>query len=231
MHRNVAMVVLTLAVVTVFCSAMAQDAANRDYFLAVGVRGLYANVEDAFDESIGARTSVDEEFGYGAMAKLAIGGRLWAQFAVDAFAFTGKYVEPDYTISADFDTIPLTATLLIDLVSRKNTICPYIGAGIGYYLNDLEDVNESAFGFLFDLDEYADFDADNGFGWHVCAGVDWFLSDHLALNFEALYRWVEYDWDVIMRPFGLRELGEDLSGSGSDDLDGWAAIVGLTLFF
>jgi len=215
----------------VFPFAMGQEAGQGGPSIGVGARVLYSNVEDAFESSMGAGSSVDEEFGYGAMAKFAISRRFWLQFAADAFTFTGDLHEPGFSISADLETIPLTGTVLFDLVSRDNTIRPYVGAGIGYYLNDFDDVSESAFGFLIDLKDYADFDADNGFGWHLCAGLDWHLTKHLAINVEALYRQVEYDWDVIMKPFGLMELGEDISDSGSDDLDGWAAVVGLTLFF
>jgi hypothetical protein len=42
---------------------------------------------------------------------------------------------------------------------------------------------------------------------------------------------VEYDWEIITSAFGLSELGEDISDAGSDELDGWAALVGVSLFF
>lgn len=227
MVRNLTIVLFALTLAAFLSSAVAQEGLHRDHFLGVGVRGLYADVQDP----LMGEAQVDGEFGYGAMVKFAVSRRLWVQFAADVFSFTGEYSEPGFMISADLDTIPLTATLLVDLASRDSTFRPYVGAGIGYYLNNLDNVTESTFGFIVDLDEYVDFKADNGFGWHLCAGMDWFLTNNLALNLEALYRWVEYDWDAIMRPFGLRQLGEDLSGSGSDDQDGWAAIAGLTLFF
>ncbi|NQT82245.1 outer membrane beta-barrel protein [bacterium] len=231
MCRNLGIALFVIALAVLFPSAAAQQSGSGASSLAIGARITYANVEDALEDSMGGGTSVDDEFGYGAMVKFPISQRLWLQFAADAFTFTGDLSELDFSISADLETIPLTGTLLLDLVSRNNTIRPYLGAGIGYYLNDFDDITESAFGFIIDLKEYADFDADDGFGWHVCAGLDWFVTDHLAINLEALYRWVEYDWDIIMRPFGLRELGGDLSDSGSDNLDGWAVILGLSLFF
>ncbi len=231
MPRNLAIALFAVALAVFFSSAMAQEGPQENHFLAVGARVLYGNVEEAFDRSMGGQGSVDEEFGYGVMAKLAISQRLWVQLAADAFTFTGELSEPDHRISADLQTIPLTGTLLFDLVSRNSSIRPYVGAGIGYYLNEFDDVTESAFGYLTNLKEYADFDADNGFGWHVCAGVDWFLTNNLAINVEALYRWVEYDWDILTKPLGLSELGEDISDSGSDNLDGWAALVGLSVFF
>jgi outer membrane protein len=231
MYKKPGIVVLAVVFAAVLSSGFAQEAAQRDAFLAVGARALYASADNALNNSMGPETSVDDEFGYGAMVKFAVSQRLWVQFAVDAFTFTGDLVEPGLVISSDIETIPVTGTLLYNLAPRNSAIRPYLGAGIGYYLNDFDKVTASAFGFVADLKEYAAFGADDGFGWHVCAGVDWFLTNNLAINLEAIYRWVEYDWDVIMTPFGLGELGEDISGSGSDDLDGWGALVGLSFFF
>ena len=227
MPRYSVIVFAAIAMIAACPRAFAQHGGD----LAVGARIILANADDVFNSSMGDGASVDEELGYGAMAKLAISHRFWVQFAADAFTFTGELVEPDFKITADLETIPLTATVLFDFVSRENTIRPYIGAGIGYYLNDFDDVRQSTFGFLIDLKDYADFEADNGFGWHLCAGLDWFVTNNLAINAEVLYRQIEYDWEIITSAFGLSELGEDISDSGSDDLDGWAALVGVSLFF
>lgn len=227
MIKKLAIGMLFVAVAVSVGGAAAEPGDN----LAVGARILYAGAGDTFEGSMGGGTSVDREFGYGAMVKLAVSRRFWVQFAADAFTFTGELDEPDFRITTDLETIPLTGTLLFDLVSRENTIRPYAGIGIGYYLNDFDDVREHAFGYLIDLKDYADFSASNGFGWHLCAGVDWFLTNQLAINVEALYRQVKYDWDIISTAFGLQELGEDISDSGSDNLDGWCILAGVSFFF
>jgi len=229
---------VTLAILSlVLSSAVAQDGAEKSHFLAVGARVHYASAEDAFGEDI----SVDEEFGYGAMAKLSVFKPLWLQFGIDVFNFDGGAqlteivdgVPISAAASGELRTVPLTATVLVDLGSLTASIRPYVGVGIGYYINDVDNVGVSAdvFGVKFPVEEFLDMDidADDAFGWHVCAGVDWFLTNNIAVNLEASYRWVEYDWDIAMRVLGLEELNEQISGSY--DLDGWTLTAGLSLFF
>jgi outer membrane protein W len=230
--------VVTLAILgLVLSSAFAQNGAEKSHFLAVGARVHYASAEDAF----GGDVSVDEEFGYGAMAKLSVFKPLWLRFGIDVFNFEGRATAQEIvdgmpisaTASAKLQTIPLTATLLLDLGSLTSSIRPYVGAGIGYYINDFHDVGASAsvFGVEFPVERLLNFDfnADDALGWHVCAGVDWFLSSNIAINLEASYRWAEYNWDLAMWALDLSEYNEKFSGSSN--LDGWAITAGLSLFF
>jgi outer membrane protein len=100
-------------------------------------------------------------------------------------------------------------------------LSPYAGGGVGYYLNDIkradgpgEFFNGSPVGVAAVVD--------NGFGFHVNAGIEFFIFDHFALNLDVKYIWLQVD------------IGFEGSGFFSRDstrMDALVAGAGLKFYF
>ena len=113
----------------------------------------------------------------------------------------------------------------------SGNLSPYVGAGLGYYSNDfdLSDDVKDAIAFIrstsdptFDLDV----DIDNSFGFHIDAGVDYFVNSNFALNIDARYFWSEADATMTTTELGITEEGDE-----EIDLDSFVIGVGAKYFF
>ena len=101
--------------------------------------------------------------------------------------------------------------------SVSERFAPYAGGGIGYYFNDF-DPDEGALGVL----AGTDIGVDDSLGYHVAVGIEYLLTDHIALNFDAQYRWVEVDYD-FKGPF--------INQSEEVEADQYVLGVGLKYYF
>ncbi|MBU0990878.1 MAG: outer membrane beta-barrel protein [Proteobacteria bacterium] len=59
----------------------------------------------------------------------------------------------------------------------------FLGAGVGYYNNDFDNHNRTGTEDFFALNLTTD--VKDSFGMHLCAGAEYFLSKHIALNFDV----------------------------------------------
>jgi outer membrane protein W len=114
---------------------------------------------------------------------------------------------------ATIEAVPIFATLQFRWVSKKpeqlKWIVPYAGIGGGYYLLEIEERSELR-NYWFPLG--VNLEIDDTFFFHLAGGFDIFLTNHLALNFDARYAWAKTDVDERLR-VGLtaRELGDTIS--------------------
>jgi outer membrane protein W len=69
---------------------------------------------------------------------------------------------------------------------------PYAGGGVGYYLNDIERADGPGEFFNGSPAGVTAF-VDDGFGFHVDAGIELFISDHFALSLDVKYTWLRVD--------------------------------------
>ena len=92
--------------------------------------------------------------------------------------------------------LPPTLTLQYHFTPQEK-FSPYIGAGINYSIFYNE---RSGNGFQ-------DLNIDNGFGFALQAGVDYWIDDHWGVNIDAKY--IDLDVDVSVNNGGL----------GADDVD------------
>lgn len=89
-------------------------------------------------------------------------------------------------------------------------ISPYVGAGINYTLMYSEDNGKDS----------NKLDVDNGFGYSLQAGVDYWLDDDFGLNFDVKKIWVEHDVSV-----------NGGAVTGELELDPWIIGAGVTWRF
>lgn len=136
--------------------------------------------------------------------------------------------EYGYPIETDImlGVVPLEVALKINPIGRghkvgrfgalkKNTIIPYIGAGLGLYLYSYEEMGDY---IDFEWEEiiYAEFLSENvGVGYFVVAGVQIPMDRFLTFMVEYKYRWVE------------AKLSDDFVGFDDFDLSGQIISVGL----
>ena len=108
----------------------------------------------------------------------------------------------------------------------SGNLSPYVGVGLGYYSNDF-DLSDDVKDYIasdpnFDLDV----DIDNSFGFHIDAGVDYFVNTNFALNFDARYFWSQADATMTETDTGVTTKNED-----EIDLDSFVIGVGAKYFF
>ncbi len=65
----------------------------------------------------------------------------------------------------------------------------YVGGGVGYYLNDIT-LSDAAKIVLPNFDV----EIDNSLGFQVNVGVDFFLNDKIAMNWDVRYAWNKADY-------------------------------------
>ena len=92
-------------------------------------------------------------------------------------------------MSADLDTstkteelkiVPILATAQFHFLNQDYQLDPYIGLGVGYYLNSFDSNT---------------LDADNSAGFHISGGTSVKISEALAFTIEALYALTQTDLD------------------------------------
>jgi len=113
---------------------------------------------------------------------------------------------------------PVTLTARVH-IPTGTAFYPYIGAGIGYYFNDLNR-NEA---FWWDANDKLDLD--DCLGYHFNLGTDIFFNDakNVALNIDLRYTWIEADVNYSGPTLG--------SGTLSAHLDSFISSMGLKYFF
>jgi len=94
--------------------------------------------------------------------------------------------------AGDVKSIPLLFTGRFS-VPIKNRALPYFGGGFGYFFNDF-DQNDRTIEYLYGPG--ADVDIDNSWGFLVNAGIDFFFTPNVALNFDFKYIWNEVEIGV-----------------------------------
>ena len=126
--------------------------------------------------------------------------------------------------------MPLQVTAQYRVPSGNIPLSPYVGAGLGYYFNnfDLSDDVKDAIAFkrLTDPTFDVDADIDDSFGFHIDAGVDYFVNSNFALNLDARYFWSEADATMTTTELGVTDKGDD-----EIDLDSFIIGVGAKYFF
>lgn len=109
------------------------------------------------------------------------------------------------------DTMILPPTLTLQYhFTPDNTFSPYIGAGINYTLTYGEDSGNDT----------TKISADNGVGYALQAGMDYWLDDHWGLNFDVKKVWVDVDASINSGAI-----------TGNVELDPWIVGAGVSYRF
>jgi outer membrane protein W len=128
---------------------------------------------------------------------------------------------------ARLEVLPISLTLQFRWISKKpeelKWIVPYASLGGGYYFLDIEEKSEFR---IARLPVVVDLEIDDAFFATVGGGVDIFVTDHIALNFDAKYSWAQADIDET-----LITGGTSVTLGGTMNLNGAFVGAGFKFFF
>ena len=119
----------------------------------------------------------DDDIGGGGILEFDLGDKFDLELRVTIFPdFEAIFVDPTGTFPnrlLEFETTALELGFAYNFVA-KGAVIPYVGAGFGYYLFDLD---QSSIGRI----------RDEG-GWYAVAGVDFTMTQRIHLLIEAIGR-------------------------------------------
>ena len=182
-----------------------------------GMAGYYnpnfGEINDDLFEEINALTGMDLKFKGGLAYGLAVGYDISPNFKIrgEYNTFTSKTSDSylyDFGLGEEKWEFKLTTTPIIlsgiYRISPDIPLCPYIGAGIGYFDTKISCKGKKYFlGML--VDEYSDSDKDKPIGYQVLGGVE-FGGEGFSLAAEARYIIAEAemeDWGTKVDLGGL----------------------------
>jgi len=203
----------------VFCQiSFAQDMKGK---FGLGARVAYVNYSG--DELNFFGYDVDFDFDDAIM----YGGNL-TYFVQEyiSFELSVDYVETDADVKllgatvnlGEMEQIPILLTVRTHF-STNPKVNPYLGFGVGYYLNDF-----NVSGLVASVaPPGAELDPDDSIGFHVGGGVEIFFNENFAFNFDLKYIWNETDFEDKAPGYTTAEY--------SIDLDAFYVGVGLKFYF
>jgi outer membrane protein W len=167
----------------------------------------------------GKRLAIGVHAGYASMSEDQFGGapafglNLTYNFSKNLrFEIRGSFISSDTENSVDgfgegtLKVKPVQASIQY-LFNAGKKFVPYLGAGAGYYLNDLSIEGNSQWQQLgFIINE----EADGAFGFHFGGGMDYFFNPNMAFNLDVRYCIVSVDgtYSITEEVSGLSYSGE-----------------------
>lgn len=132
-------------------------------------------------------------------------------------------VDPGTLDDGNFKLIPLQLSLQYQLKFGK--FRPYLGAGIGYHLNNFSPAAESLWNsFGFNVKE----DVDIALGYHLGAGLDYAISSAFAFNLDFRYNMASYTGTYQITD---EVVGFSMSGDIAGDLKYMTIGTGFSIMF
>jgi outer membrane autotransporter protein len=165
----------------VFCGGLFADSETSSQGKTMGL-GLEAGYVMPSEDNFGKAPAFGLSFFYS----------LSKQFRVElkgCFFPTEVGNNPEGLSAGTLNVIPLQLSLQYRLrISRR--FIPYLGAGVGYYLNNFSVENNDQWQNLgFDISE----EVDSVFGYHFGAGIDYFIKPNMAVNIDVRYSIASFD--------------------------------------
>lgn len=179
---------------------------------------------------------VENGFGYGISYTRVIMPNVAVEAGIERKTFDLEDVDGDIT------AMPILVTGQYRF-KAMGAVRPWIGGGIGYYINDIDDsfiedeadllTEEECTDFGLDCEYSASVDLDNALGFHLGVGADYLLTDSLALAMGLEYRFISADAEFSFDCTGtdcVLGLG-DLSTTEDTDLGGFDLNLGIKYIF
>ena len=193
MKRLSVFVVVFFLVVGFSTISRAEVALPLEGSVGVGVRlfGIFPKSDKFRGEKLNFENGVGGEINvtYRFLKYLALEGGI----GYTEFDIKNKTLAVDW---ARMEMLPISLTLQFRWISKKpeelKWIVPYAAIGGGYYFLEIEEKSEFRNARL---PVVVDLEIDDAFFLHLGGGVEFFLTDHIALNFDARYAWAEADID------------------------------------
>jgi len=120
-------------------------------------------------------------------------------------------------MEADFDQYPLLLTGRVHWWNKPSNFTLYGGGGVGYYVKNVQlpFMQTLAFPGL-------SVKSDDGFGYHVAGGLEWFFTKRWALNLDLKYIWHSADFTLNIP--GITPITEEF------DFDTFATYIGIKFY-
>ena len=187
-NRFTARAILCALVSVCFLSLTHNAQAEDDWTSGFMIRGRAIVVMPDEDSSIrpgGGHVEIDNAV----MPELDISYFFTENFALELIlATTPHSADADNTALGNIDVGNfwiLPPTLLAQFhLPINETFKPYIGAGLNYTFTYGEDASGG---------NITSFELDNGLGYALQAGIDIFLDEHWAINFDVKHIWLNLD--------------------------------------
>jgi len=155
----------------------------------------------------------EDNFGKSPAFGLSFFYSLGKQFRVElkgSFFPTEVENNPEGLSAGTLNVIPLQLSLQYRLRLSRRFI-PYVGAGVGYYLNNFSLENSDQWQNLgFNIDE----EVDSAFGYHFGAGIDFFIKSNMAINIDVRYSIASFNGS-----YTITEVVSGISHSGNIEGD------------
>lgn len=185
MKKMLALLAVTTALGAVAMNAQAADL-NSDIWAKerFRVRGRMIGVmpEESSNVNIGGHLDIGNAY----VPEVDVSYFFSKNIAVELIAATSNHsIKYSGSEVGDAWILPPTATLQYHITPEKK-FSPYVGAGLNYSFFYGED---SAAGF-------SNLKVDNGFGYALQAGFDYWLDDHWGLNFDVKKLFLNVDATV-----------------------------------
>ncbi len=183
----------------------AQDVANK---FGIGANVFYYFPQE--DNLFGTSIDVEEDIALGLNFTYIV----IPQFSLElTWHYFETDIEKDGAALGEINSLPLLLTAQYRIIP-EGPVVPYVGVGVGYYINDL-DVKSEARAQAKAANISYPTDIDNSLGLHLNAGLDWFLTESFALNLDARYLFSEADIE-----------GQGTSSDTSDEIDLDSLLIG-----
>ena len=220
MRKNI-IIVFCVATLLLF-SVNVSFAQGPDKKWGIGARISYYAPDDTTIE--GLKFDPDE-------TALFEGNLTWLPINWLSLEFTVGYAKTDINVEAlgvslefgELDQIPILLTGRLHWWSSDSKFTLYGGGGIGYYINDFEVSGIFATGIPSQGIPGLSGDADDSFGFHLAAGLEWFFAESWAFNLDLKYVWNEADFTLT--PTGSAPEKDEI------DLDAFVVGIGIKYYF
>ncbi|MEW6326141.1 MAG: OmpW family outer membrane protein [Thermodesulfobacteriota bacterium] len=194
------------------CMLLLPTVSMAEQQMAVGVR-----VGGIWPDDIYTDFKSEDSYIIGADATYLINDNIGFRLAVDYYEYDVEVF--DVTLG-DISVTPITLGLIAR--SKINNIAPYIGAGVGYFVNDISLSGTLTTTFKTVTGTNLSADIDNEWGYFVNAGVEAFLNPNTAVGIDLRYMWCEPD--ITLTAGGA-------TGTDEIDLDAFTAALTLRYYF
>jgi len=128
------------------------------------------------------------------------------EFSIDYINTDAQFEALGYSLTmGELTQIPVLLTLRLHPAASTKAK-PYLGVGLGYYLNNLDTDSTNA---ALVYGSGAEIDVDDSFGFHVNGGVEFFIAENYSFNLDLKYLLNKADAKVNVAGFTTEEMSMD----------------------
>lgn len=186
----------------------------------VGKNDIGLNVSAAIsqDDELDTAAAINGSFSHGVNEWFAVGlSAGWQDFESDSTTSAGITID-----GTEITGVPLFVDLIARAPASEQSFTPYGVLGLGTVIWDIDETTATGLGATIATQT----DVDTDFAVKVGGGVDWFVNENWAINFEAAYVFSNPEATVT-----ATAAGTSVSVTDEIDLDYWTVGAGIKYLF